>query len=52
MKENPQAVADFRAGKEKALNSRVGVVMKKNLETRNILLNIILLMVHMVKECL
>ncbi len=29
IKENPQAVADFRAGKEKALNSLVGQVMKK-----------------------
>jgi aspartyl-tRNA(Asn)/glutamyl-tRNA(Gln) amidotransferase subunit B len=29
IKENPQAVADFRAGKEKALNSLVGAVMKK-----------------------
>ncbi len=27
--ENPQAVADYKAGKEKALNSLVGVVMKK-----------------------
>jgi aspartyl-tRNA(Asn)/glutamyl-tRNA(Gln) amidotransferase subunit B len=27
--ENPQAVADYRAGKEKALNSLVGAVMKK-----------------------
>ncbi len=27
--ENPQAVADFKAGKEKALNSLVGAVMKK-----------------------
>lgn len=29
IKENPQAVADFKAGKEKALNSLVGAVMKK-----------------------
>ena len=29
IKENPAAVADFKAGKEKALNSLVGVVMKK-----------------------
>jgi len=29
IKENPQAVADFRARKEKALNSLVGTVMKK-----------------------
>ncbi len=29
IKENPQAVADYRAGKEKALNSLVGAVMKK-----------------------
>ena len=29
IRENPQAVADFRAGKEKALNSLVGAVMKK-----------------------
>lgn len=29
IKENPVAVADFKAGKEKALNSLVGVVMKK-----------------------
>jgi aspartyl-tRNA(Asn)/glutamyl-tRNA(Gln) amidotransferase subunit B len=29
IKENPQTVADFRAGKEKALNSLVGAVMKK-----------------------
>ena len=29
IKENPQAVADFRAGKEKVLNSLVGAVMKK-----------------------
>ncbi len=29
IKENPQAVADYKAGKEKALNSLVGVVMKK-----------------------
>ncbi len=29
VRENPQAVADFRAGKEKALNSLVGAVMKK-----------------------
>ncbi|MDP3104070.1 MAG: Asp-tRNA(Asn)/Glu-tRNA(Gln) amidotransferase subunit GatB [Candidatus Methanoperedens sp.] len=29
IKENPVAVADFRAGKEKALNSLVGAVMKK-----------------------
>lgn len=29
IKENPQAVADFMAGKEKALNSLVGAVMKK-----------------------
>ncbi|GFO97448.1 aspartyl/glutamyl-trNA amidotransferase subunit B [groundwater metagenome] len=29
IKENPQAVADFKAGKEKALNSIVGAVMKK-----------------------
>ncbi len=27
--ENPQAVADYKAGKEKALNSLVGTVMKK-----------------------
>jgi aspartyl-tRNA(Asn)/glutamyl-tRNA(Gln) amidotransferase subunit B len=27
--ENPQAVADYKAGKEKALNSLVGAVMKK-----------------------
>ena len=27
--ENPQAVADYKAGKEKALNSLVGGVMKK-----------------------
>ena len=29
IKENPVAVADFKAGKEKALNSLVGAVMKK-----------------------
>jgi aspartyl-tRNA(Asn)/glutamyl-tRNA(Gln) amidotransferase subunit B len=29
IKENPQAVTDFKAGKEKALNSLVGAVMKK-----------------------
>ncbi len=29
IKENPQAVADYKAGKEKALNSLVGAVMKK-----------------------
>jgi aspartyl-tRNA(Asn)/glutamyl-tRNA(Gln) amidotransferase subunit B len=29
IKENPNAVADYRAGKEKALNSLVGAVMKK-----------------------
>lgn len=29
IQENPQAVMDFRAGKEKALNSLVGQVMKK-----------------------
>ncbi len=29
IKENPAAVADYRAGKEKALNSLVGSVMKK-----------------------
>lgn len=29
IRENPQAVADFKAGKEKALNSLVGAVMKK-----------------------
>ncbi|MFZ3383149.1 MAG: Asp-tRNA(Asn)/Glu-tRNA(Gln) amidotransferase GatCAB subunit B, partial [Candidatus Methanoperedens sp.] len=29
IKENPAAVADFKAGKEKALNSLVGAVMKK-----------------------
>ena len=29
IKKNPHAVADFRDGKEKALNSLVGVVMKK-----------------------
>lgn len=29
IKENPRAVADYRAGKEKALNSLVGAVMKK-----------------------
>jgi aspartyl-tRNA(Asn)/glutamyl-tRNA(Gln) amidotransferase subunit B len=29
IKENPQAVADYKAGKEKALNSLVGTVMKK-----------------------
>jgi len=29
IKENPTAVADYRAGKEKALNSLVGAVMKK-----------------------
>lgn len=29
IKENPQAVADFKAGKDKALNSLVGQVMKK-----------------------
>ncbi len=29
IKENPQAVDDFKAGKEKALNSLVGAVMKK-----------------------
>lgn len=29
IKENPLAVADFKAGKEKALNSLVGAVMKK-----------------------
>ncbi len=29
IQENPQAVADFKAGKEKALNSLVGAVMKK-----------------------
>jgi len=29
IKENPQTVADFKAGKEKALNSLVGAVMKK-----------------------
>ncbi len=29
IKENPQVVANFRAGKEKALNSLVGAVMKK-----------------------
>jgi aspartyl-tRNA(Asn)/glutamyl-tRNA(Gln) amidotransferase subunit B len=29
IKENPQAVADFKAGKGKALNSLVGAVMKK-----------------------
>jgi aspartyl-tRNA(Asn)/glutamyl-tRNA(Gln) amidotransferase subunit B len=29
IKENPQAIADFKAGKEKALNSLVGAVMKK-----------------------
>ncbi len=29
IKENPQAVADYRAGKEKAMNSLVGAVMKK-----------------------
>ncbi len=29
IRENPQAVTDYRAGKEKALNSLVGAVMKK-----------------------
>ncbi len=29
IKENPQAVADYKAGKEKALNALVGQVMKK-----------------------
>lgn len=29
IKENPVAVADYKAGKEKALNSLVGAVMKK-----------------------
>ncbi|HMB45775.1 MAG TPA: Asp-tRNA(Asn)/Glu-tRNA(Gln) amidotransferase GatCAB subunit B, partial [Candidatus Methanoperedens sp.] len=29
IKENPQTVADYRSGKEKALNSLVGAVMKK-----------------------
>ncbi len=29
IKENPQAVADYKAGQEKALNSLVGAVMKK-----------------------
>ena len=29
IKGNPQAVADYKAGKEKALNSLVGAVMKK-----------------------
>jgi aspartyl-tRNA(Asn)/glutamyl-tRNA(Gln) amidotransferase subunit B len=29
IKENPQSVADYKAGKEKALNSLVGAVMKK-----------------------
>src|SRR3990170_6127548 len=29
LQENPQAVADYRAGKEKAMNSLVGAVMKK-----------------------
>lgn len=29
IKENPRAVADYRAGKEKALNALVGAVMKK-----------------------
>jgi len=29
IKENPKAVADYKAGKEKALNSLVGAVMKK-----------------------
>lgn len=29
IKENPVAVSDFKAGKEKALNSLVGSVMKK-----------------------
>ena len=29
IKENPQTVADFKAGKEKAINSLVGAVMKK-----------------------
>ena len=29
IKENPQAVADYMAGKEKALNSLMGAVMKK-----------------------
>jgi aspartyl-tRNA(Asn)/glutamyl-tRNA(Gln) amidotransferase subunit B len=29
IKENPQAVADYRAGKEKALNALVGQVLKK-----------------------
>ena len=27
--ENPQSVADYKAGKEKALNALVGAVMKK-----------------------
>ena len=29
VKENPQSVADYRAGKEKVLNALVGAVMKK-----------------------
>ena len=29
VKENPQYVDDYRAGKEKALNALVGAVMKK-----------------------
>ncbi len=43
--ENPQAVADYKAGKEKALNSLVGAVMKKTKggadarKVREILLN-------------